>query len=48
MTDLRKARKGDKVEYIGYTWKVIQVLPAGTRVLHRPLWKIKKTGVVFA
>lgn len=42
------ASVGEKVEYIGYTWKVIDILPHGSRVLHRPWWKLRKTGVVIA
>lgn len=48
MDDYKYAKKGDKVTYLGYTWKVIDVLPAGSRVMHRPFWKIRKTGVVIA
>lgn len=47
MSNYKNAAKGDKVFYIGYWWKCIDVLPAGSRVLHRPFWKIRKTGVVL-
>jgi len=44
---IHDSQKGAKVTYIGYTWKIIDVLPAGTRVLYRPFWKLRKTGVIF-
>lgn len=45
--EISTAQVGDKVTYIGYKWKVIEVMPHGSRVLYRPWWKIRKTGVVL-
>lgn len=47
MGNAATGQMGQKVHYLGYDWKIIDILPAGTRVLHRPWWKIHKTGVLF-
>lgn len=44
--EVHDAKVGDKVTYIGYKWKVIEILPHGSRVLYRPWWKLRKTGVL--
>ena len=44
--EVHDAKVGDKVTYIGYRWKVIEILPFGSRALYRPWWKIRKTGVI--
>lgn len=48
MADYKNALVGDTVNYIGYKWKVIEVLAQGSRVMHRPWWKLRKIGVVIA
>lgn len=45
--EVSDAQLGDKVTYIGYKWKVIEILPHGSRVLYRPFWKLRKTGVMI-
>lgn len=42
-----EAKVGDKVTYFGCTWEVIDILPAGSRVLYRPWYKFRKTGVMI-
>jgi hypothetical protein len=38
---------GQKVTYLGKKWKVIEILPHGSRVLYRPFYKIFRTGVLI-